>query len=415
MSELQPHTAGNFKRHSVTFALFFVCAVMACASWGCATPGEGRASGQGAHQAVAQAQADPQDGAPGQSSQPGQISEQTIDQLRDQIRNLAVELHATQEKNSSLKVPAHYRPPAAGAMPTTLERNGLIYDSSFVDPIPTELIPDIFGVKLGAYVKDYPTMRLRKSFDDNSSTHDRLEDRGRSFEGVPTIETVYCVYNSRIFRIFFTFKPEYLDAFLNLLTLKYGPYKLYEDQTCMWESNYFGIWIEPDERKNSNYAAYFEYIPLDLNSKSDLLGIKQLSYNGIRVGDPISLYKMMTPYKFLDKNYQDIPEHEPYISLKDDKEFGVKSATPIYWCYKGIIFTIDIYFSEEDLPAILKYLHTKYAALEEKVFKQENTESFWQLGQYIVYVGPSPGGNYYARFMYWPAAEQSNIYLSTLH
>ncbi len=267
------------------------------------------------------------------------------------------------------------------------------------------LIPEVFGVKLGDDIQNYPGMREEKTYDDGTVNYTRAEDDGKTFEGVGTLTISYSTYEGRVAGVIFTFKSDDLDSIMKDISARYGDYRQIE-KNLLWDGDYFSISIEP---YGDNRIAYFVYTPLEDKMYSNIFGIHKLSCNDVYLNEHISNYKMMIPYIYFKPEEKYTPGTMDYYRLFDKNEFGKHTVT-MYRTYKGIIFTITVYFEKNKLNSILKILHKRYAGIEKMVFRRLENIWSWHFGEYIIRVYYRPEEDYsIIEFAYQPLLTQAKI------
>lgn len=268
------------------------------------------------------------------------------------------------------------------------------------------VVPEVFGIKLGADIRDYPGMKVRDKYDDGTVNYIHPKDAGRVFGKVETLDVAYATYKSKICAIIFTFKPDKLGRVLDQISSKYGKYELTDSGVYGWWEPYFSILVEPH---NKVYIVYFRYDPLMDKLHSDIFDVHSLSYNDIFLNEPINKYKFMIPYISIEPNYRFAPGVMFYYSPFNNGEFG-KDVIVIYHTYEGIISAITIYFRNDKLKTILDIIHKRYANLEEKVLRRHDNIWMWDLGEYAIRINYiHDEANSIIEFGYWPLLVQEKI------
>ena len=286
-----------------------------------------------------------------------------------------------------------------------LASGGALERAAWAEPAGV-LIPEVFGVKLGDGINNYPDMRESKAYDDGTVNYTRAEDEGKAFEGINTLGIAYSTYEGRVAGVMFTFESNDLNSMIRAISAKYGDRRWFETDLSMWEDDYFSISVEP---YGSCHIVCFDYDPLVDKIYGNIFKIHELSYNKVCLNEQINKYKFMIPYIYFKPERKYAPGIMDYYRLFDEREFGEHTVT-MYRTYRGIISTITVYFASERLGIILKILQKRYENIENGAFKRYGNVWSWYLGEYIIRVFYRPKEEYsIVEFDYQPLATQAEI------
>lgn len=289
----------------------------------------------------------------------------------------------------------------AGVM---LPESGLAQDEFVNNPIP-----EVFGVKLGGDIRDYPGMAPARPFTDGSTIYERASDKGITFAGIPVTYSGYTVSENRISRIYFCIQPDNLEKILTHFRTTYGELEKDDDGIYIWRDLYFDIDIELRAAINK-YIIAFRHLPMIEKYKSERLGIQGLECNNIYLNDPIVKYKdrAMLPYSFLKPEMDFAPGRMDYRSLLEDAKIGTEDSFVIYQTWKGTIYQIKIFFKMEEYDDILAALREKYKQWDSE-FRRDNDLYHWSLGEYEIILGQLDDPGYgKLTFRYWPLWRQAS-------